>query len=106
MTQRAASKSYASDHAPTGYTARAVAMEMAELGVELAELAALIAEDQTDGDACNVTTIRSTARIAELSTLMTHIQWLVADGNLAEARRLLKETAANRQKKPRESAKK
>jgi hypothetical protein len=98
MSQRIA-KSYPSDHAPSGYTARQVALSMAELGVQLAEYAALIAEDQTDGDVSNTATLRSTAQIAELSTFMTHIQWLVADGNLAEARRMLKEYMTSRQKK-------
>lgn len=86
-TNNTPKRSYPSDHAATGYNARAIALTTAEAGVRIAELTALILEDQTDGDNNNTQTIRAAAELSELSVHLTHTQWLVADGNLTEAKK-------------------
>jgi len=93
-------RSFPSDHAPSGYTARAIALTTAEAGVRIAELTALILEDQTDGDNNNLRTIRAAAELSELSVHLTHTQWLIADGNLTEAKKSALNMADKREQKP------
>lgn len=69
-----------------GYVSREVAKNTAHAGVRIAELAATILRDVTDGDNDVRTTIAASAELAELAAYISDTQWNVADGNYPDAR--------------------
>lgn len=81
-------RSYSSDHATSGYIARGVALSTAELGVQVAELVAEAAAVLADCDPANDRqAFAALAVISEKASQLSHTQWLVADGNLTEAKK-------------------
>lgn len=98
MAANTTARSFPSDHTATGYNARNIALSTAESAVRVAELAAIVIDDLTDGDNDNRKAIRAAAEIAELSVHLTHTQWLVADGNLTEAKKSARNLVENGRK--------
>lgn len=76
-----------SEHKVGGYISRQIAQNTAHSGVRVAELAADIIDDLTDGDDDNRRAIRAASELAELGVHLCDTQWKVADGNYAEAKR-------------------
>lgn len=87
MTPRPTQRSYASDHAATGYTARNVAQSTADAGVRIAELAASIIEKASELDEDTKPIIRAASELSKLGVEISDVQWNVADGNYADAKR-------------------
>jgi hypothetical protein len=86
MPETTSPRSYTSDHAENGYTARAIGRNVAHSGVTLAELAAAALDDLTDGDLDNTRAIRALSRISEIGAQLADTGWEQADGNLAAAK--------------------
>lgn len=89
-------RSYTSDHIEGGYTDRAIHLNTAEVGVQIAELVADAATRLADNDPTNDRqAFADLATISEKASQLSHMAWTAADGNRAAAKKLAKNMVEN-----------
>lgn len=94
-------KSYSSDHVEGGYTERAIHINTAEVGVQIAELVADVATKLADNDPTNDRqAFADLATISEKASQLSHMAWTAADGNRSAAKKLAQNMVQKGRNKP------